>query len=127
MPNLIPYHLALDGGLHIGTRGVDLEDSSVVIPSDTLFSALAATWRRMGQPVDALLEAFVAEPPDPPYLLTSAFPRAGEVRFYPMPVNPRAIFRDETIRARGKALKRVQFLSEKLLKKAIKAKAVASA
>lgn len=127
MPELIPYHLTFEGGLHIGTRGVDLEESSVVIPSDTLFSALASTWRRMGHAVDDLLKPFVSESeatkvPDPPFLLTSAFPRVGDVRFYPMPVHPKAIFRPETIHDRGKALKRVQFLSEGLLRKALSGK-----
>jgi len=130
MPELIPYHLTFEGGLHVGTRGVDLEESSVIIPSDTLFSALAATWRRMDQQVDELLAPFTSKPsapperplpPDPSFLLTSAFPRVGGVRFYPMPVNPHVLFdpAKKTVEARGKPLKRVRFLSEGLLQKAL--------
>lgn len=124
MPELTPYHLTFESGLHVGTRGVDLEETSVVIPSDTLFSALATTWRRMGQPVDALLTPFAAHPPAPPFLLSSAFPRVGEIRFYPMPANPQVLFdpAKKTLSNRGKAFKRVQFLSEGLLQKALSGK-----
>ncbi|NUM44666.1 MAG: type III-A CRISPR-associated RAMP protein Csm4 [Anaerolineales bacterium] len=122
MPQLIPYHLTFSGGLHIGIRGVDLEESSVVIPSDTLFSAIAATWRRMGQDVDQLLTPFAGKSPTPPFLLTSAFPRVGNVRFHPMPVKPQTLFSDALLQTRGKALKRIQFLSEGLLQKLLAGK-----
>ncbi len=119
MPELQPYHLAFRGGLHIGTRGVNLEEAGAHIPSDTLFAALLDVWRRAGGDVAAFAAPFVRDPPDPPFLLTSAFPFAGGVRFYPMPADLSRLFTTETIRARGKSLKRIGYLSEALLLKAL--------
>jgi len=51
MTTLIPYSLAFRGGLHVGTRGVNLEESGAVLPADTLFAALLHAWRRAGRDV----------------------------------------------------------------------------
>jgi CRISPR-associated protein Csm4 len=51
---------------------------------------------------------------DPPFLLTSAFPRAGDVRFYPMPVSAGALFAAQEDGMKRKQLKRTRFLSERL-------------
>jgi len=120
MPTLIPYSLAFRGGLHVGTRGVNLEESGAVLPADTLFAALLHAWRRAGRDVEALTAPFVAAPPDPPFLLTSAFPYAGGVRFYPMPADlNRLVAGGGDTALRGKQLKRIRFLSEGLLLKAL--------
>lgn len=119
MPELIPYQLAFGGGLHLGTRGVNLEEAGVSLPADTLFAALLDAWRRAGGDVADLAAPFVATPPDPPFLLTSAFPYAGEVRFYPMPLALTALFSAGTLRQRGKAIKRIRYLSEALFRKAL--------
>jgi len=119
MPDLKLYHLSFSGGLHLGARGVNLEDTLRHIPSDTLFSALVSVWARMGIDVQAALQPFTALRPDPPFLITSAFPFAGEVRFFPMPVNLAELFSPEPIRQRGKATKRIHYLSEGLLRRAL--------
>jgi CRISPR-associated protein Csm4 len=119
MPEIIPYHLTFHGGLRIGTHGVNLEESGVTIPSDTLFSALLDNWRGSGGPVEEWLAPFISTPPDPPFLLTSTFPFAGKVRFYPMPVNFAAMFVADTLAGRGKQIKLIRFFSEALLLKAL--------
>jgi CRISPR-associated protein Csm4 len=120
MPELIPYHLAFQGGLHTGTHGLNLEEAGSHLPADTLFSALLSVWRRSGEDVDALAAPFAAAPPDPPFLLSSAFPFAGAVRFYPMPVDLARLFRAETLACRGKAVKGIRYLSEVLFRKALR-------
>jgi CRISPR-associated protein Csm4 len=119
MPVLQPYHLAFRGGLHIGTRGVSLEEAGAHLPSDTLFAALLDAWRRTGGDVAAFAAPFVTDAPDPPFLLTSAFPSAGGVRFYPMPVDLPRLFSAGALRSQGKTLKRIRYISEGLLLKAL--------
>ncbi len=114
MPTLIPYHLAFRKGFHLGTRGVNPGESLAYLPSDTLFSALVHAARRSGD-LAALLDPFTSAS-HPPFRLTSAFPFAGEVRFYPMPANLRGLFPDEALMKEGKTLKRVHYLSEGLLR-----------
>lgn len=117
MPTLTPYSLRFQGGLHIGTRGVNLEEAGVSIPSDTLFAALVDVVNRAGEDVAAFAEAYLA---NPPFLLTSAFPFAGDVRFYPMPANLAGIFSPKTFDRYGKTLNRIRYLSEGLLLEAAK-------
>ncbi|MYC95651.1 MAG: hypothetical protein F4X14_11835 [Caldilineaceae bacterium SB0661_bin_32] len=118
MPHLQPVALHFPQGLHIGARGVNLEEAGVDVPSDTLFSALVDTWRRTGGDPDLWTRPF--RNGEPPFLLTSAFPFAGNVRFYPAPVDLRLLIPpdrpEETV---DKPLKRVRFLSEKLLRRVL--------
>jgi len=100
----------------MGTRGVNLEEAGISIPSDTLFAALLDALRRSGEDVDAFAKAYLE---DPPFLLTSAFPYVGNVRFYPIPANAAGLF-DSKINARyGKRLARIRYMSEGLLKEAL--------
>lgn len=72
------------GPLHVGLFvGQEREAALEWVPSDTLFAALVSAWAALGRDVPALLQGFWDG--DPPFLLTSAFPRAGAVRFYPRP------------------------------------------
>lgn len=116
MPALTVYRLTFPGGLHIGERGVSLEESRVTIPSDTLFAALVDVYRRdKGDPA-----AFVTPFPrkgtagNPPFLLTSAFPFAGEVLFFPMPVPLQRYFDHQTLKERRKDVQKIRYLSEAL-------------
>ncbi len=120
MPELHPYHLSFPGGLHLGTRGVNLEEAGVQLPADTLFSALMVAWQLQGQDPAAFAAPFSDR--DPPFLLTSAFPFAGRVRFYPMPVDRSRLFSPQgwkKAQERGKAVKRIRYLSEGLVGKAL--------
>lgn len=117
MPELTPYTLQFKGGLHVGTRGVNLEEAGVSIPSDSLFAAILSTLRLSGEDAQAFADAYVA---DPPFLLTSAFPYAGGVRFYPMPADAARLFGKDTVAKFGKKLGKVAWFSEGLLKEALK-------
>jgi len=51
VPSLKPYTLHFKGGLHLGTRGVNLGEAAEFIPSDTLFAAILDVWDRLGEDV----------------------------------------------------------------------------
>ncbi len=114
MPTLIPYHLTFRKGFHLGARGVNLGEALAYLPSDTLFSALAHAARRSGD-LAALLDPFISGGP-PPFRLTSAFPFAGGVRFYPMPADLRGLFSEDALQNERKTLKHARYLSEGLLR-----------
>lgn len=117
MPTLSVYRLHFRSGFHLGVRGVNQEESNTTLPSDTLFAAFTDGWRRLGGDVDAWLAPFCAAPSNPPFLLTSAFPFVGGVRFYPMPVDPGRLF---STPPSGKRVKRIRWLSEALFRRALK-------
>lgn len=80
------YRLRLLSPLHIGERGAGMEETAATVPSDTLFSALCLALLELegrGWLYD-WLDAFTRHPA--PFLITSTFPWAGEVRFYPRPM-----------------------------------------
>lgn len=118
MPQLKPYFLTFRGGMHIGVGVENLNTTLTWVPSDTLWSALLSTWHLMGRDVAEILPNPQAVPP---FRITSAFPFAGKVRFFPMPVDLRAVFSEEALRAEGagKTIKRIRYLSEGLLRLAL--------
>lgn len=118
MPKLQTISLHFPQGLHVGARAVSQEEAGVHIPSDTLFSALVDIWGRIGGQPDAWIRPFRND--DPPFLLTSAFPFAGKVRFYPAPVDLQLLISpDQPGATADKSLKRIRFLSEELLRRVI--------
>jgi len=119
VPSVTPYHLHFLGGLHVGARGVNLEEARVAVPADTLFSALVSAWRLSGGDPTAFVRPFISQPLDPPLLLTSAFPFAGGVRFYPAPADLIYRFSRKLAEARGKQIKRIAWLSEMLFGKVL--------
>ena len=72
-------------GFHFGLRGLGEEKSGPHCPSDTFFSALITMLAEVEGP--RAVEAFAApfEDGQPPFLLTSIFPRAGDLPLLPMP------------------------------------------
>lgn len=80
------------GAFHLGERGIGYEETAEGIHADTLFSALCAAWAMLyGE--DALLTDLLPPRPIPeewmpPFVLSSAFPYAGSVRFFPAPLLP---------------------------------------
>ncbi|MDZ7338644.1 MAG: type III-A CRISPR-associated RAMP protein Csm4 [candidate division KSB1 bacterium] len=116
MPTAIIYRLSFRAPLHIGERGVALEETRVHVPADTLFSALCTSWRVLfgAEALEReLLDWFSGTEEEHPFHLTSAFPFAGEVLLFPKPVgrlrNLLLSSGDE------KALKRVRFVSQEVL------------
>lgn len=120
MPDLTVYRLTFAGGLHVGARGVDLAESSIGVPSDTLLAALLDAHHRAG----GRIEDWFIPPAEPgatwrdcPYRITSAFPYAGKVYFFPMPVPAQAFFSHNLLRDRRKDVKRIRFVSKGILHK----------
>ncbi len=84
MPEKV-FRLVPRGAFHVGTWGIGREEALDYIPSDTLFSALLV--QGIGtQGMPAFLDSLTKHPvKNPPLLITSAFPYAGPVRFFPQP------------------------------------------
>lgn len=108
MSNHVTYYLNFRSSLHLGRRGVGLEATETAIPADTLFSAICQTWRTFyGE--ESLTDFLAQYETGTPFLLTSAFPFAGETRFFPKPLIDLNVNADDA----GKTLKKVRYLSER--------------
>ncbi len=125
MPDLTLYHLDFGSALHLGRRGVGQEETGSHLAADSLFAALVTTWVEAGEDVESLLEAFPlsdgeeAVEVSPPFLLSSAFPRAGELRFYPPPPLSYLNIKPQSLEKRSKELKRIRFISESLFERVL--------
>ena len=86
---LLRLKIVPEGPFHFGQRGVGIEETEPLARSDTIFSALCHNWLMLygEKELEALLARFLDG--DPPFLLSSAFPYAGEVYFLPRPLNVR--------------------------------------
>jgi CRISPR-associated protein Csm4 len=124
------FDLTLNGPLHQGEFvGVNREAALEWIPSDSLFAALVTAWTRLGADVAGRLAGFVpfvagpafAGAGEPPFLITSAFPRAGRVRFYPAPPRlPQSVFAGSIS---AKAIKKIRWVSHGVLEQLIQGEA----
>jgi CRISPR-associated protein Csm4 len=108
---------------HFGRHGMGQEESAETLTSDSLFAALVARLAalRGGAVVDAWTRPFLAD--QPPFALSSAFPRAGGVRFYPAPLS----LKNSAANLDGvdmKSIKKVRFLSEALFRRVINGEAL---
>ncbi len=116
MPSYTAYDLTFKTALHLGrytgpaqTGQLGLEKTEVYIPADTLFSALCQTWTTFYG--STALETFLNRyQTDMPFRLTSAFPFAGDVRFFPKPLIPLEVADAKDY----KKVKKVQFVSQKI-------------
>ena len=108
MSNHVTYHLNFRSPLHLGRRGVGLEATEISIPADTLFSAICQTWR-MFYGEEHLTDFLTQYEAGEPFLLTSAFPFAGDIRFFPKPLIDLKVNADDE----RKKLKKVRYLSER--------------
>ncbi len=126
MPELKIYHLEKTGAFHFGARGVEQEETALHFPADSLFSAIVVAWIEQGADPDELAAAFprreeAAPTIAPPFLLTSLFPIAGSLRFYPAPP-PGWMLSQEKLDAlhrahRLKEVKKIKFISAALFRK----------
>ena len=125
MPSYTTYRLLFRGPVHLGRLGLEQAGVSESCPSDTLFSALLDTAADSGGPAqaEALLEPFLAG--DPPWCISSAFPFAGEVAFYPRPLL--ALVSSEGDLHLRKWLKRLRYLSQGALALALQGKGLDAA
>ena len=118
MATYTAYELTFKTGLHLGrytgpaqTGQLGLEKTEVYIPADTLFSALCQTWATFydDASLKIFLDHYTADETYLPFRLTSAFPFAGDVRFFPKPLLNLNVDLDP---AHYKQLKKVQFVSQ---------------
>ena len=113
------YRLKFKTQLHLGratgaaqTGSLGLEKTETYIPADTLFSALCQTWATFYDTASLtdFLNQYTAENESLPFTLTSAFPFAHDIYFFPKPL----IFKSTS-----KKSKRVQFVSRSLFENII--------
>lgn len=96
-----------ESGFHFGRQGRALETTAETLASDSLFAALVVTYKETHGAVDEFLAPW--ENRDPPFLLSSMFPFAGELPLLPLPrlpvrfgqVDPRSL----------KKLKKIKYVS----------------
>jgi len=104
------------GGFHLGRRGLGMEETAVYLPSDTLFGALVHCLVQQEGPAAAaeFVAPFLGD--TPPFLLSSAFPFAGSVRFFPLPKRLADAAGVTPSEVRPKDLKKISFISESLFR-----------
>ena len=75
------------GPFHLGTKETVLEGTAEYVHSDTLFSAICNTYRLLygNTQLENLLQLFKVH--QPPFLISSAFPRANDILLFPIPKN----------------------------------------
>lgn len=114
-------------GLHIGRHGIGQERSADTFASDSLFSAVVSVLaeRLSAEEFAAFIEPFQSG--NPPFVLSSAFPYAGSVRFYPVPhaVIGKDPGKTEAKQLRTKDLKKIRFVSEVIFRQLLKGKSLA--
>jgi CRISPR-associated protein Csm4 len=111
------FQLDIRGPLHQGVfTGINREAALDWVPSDSLFAALADSWAQLRLDVGDRLKSF--QNPDAtelPFQISSAFPRAGPVRFYPSPpILPAhsGLLTDEKSRKKAKV---IRWISESII------------
>ena len=107
---------------HFGRRGLGQEESGVTFPSDSLFAALVARIAVLNgsKAVEEFCAPFAED--QPPFLLTTVYPRAGSVLFFPNPALQN--LKDREQGPRPKDLKQVRFLSEGVFRRVIAGEAL---
>jgi CRISPR-associated protein Csm4 len=130
MSETVAYRLEARGPFHFGERGIGIEGSSVILHSDTIFSAICLTLLQLGFDLEKFLETFPRWEKgaffsnSQPLRLTSAFPFINSVYFFPKPqIHMQGIGEDDRPYL-GKTLKRIEFVSKGILEKIISGKDV---
>ena len=121
MQDYTVYRLKFKTQLHLGratgaaqTGSLGLEKTETYIPADTLFSAICQTWTTFydAESLNDFLNQYTAENGTLPFTLTSAFPYAQDIYFFPKPLTfPES--KDTSDNARKK-IKKVRFISESI-------------
>ena len=125
MATYIVYRLTFKTQLHLGRvsgpaqeGSLGLEKTETYIPADTLFSAICQTWATFYDTASLtdFLNQYTAESGTLPFTLTSAFPYADNVYFFPKPLTLReSKDTPEKVKAEAKKkIKKLQFVSGNL-------------
>jgi CRISPR-associated protein Csm4 len=114
---MLAFRLRPRGGFHFGRHGTDIEQSSVRCPSDTLYAALFNEALRWGMRLFAPLTDDTDDPPpDLPFLISSAFPYAGEVLLLPRPQLRLPLSEQPMEPKQRKLIKRLEYVSPTILR-----------
>lgn len=109
--NLVPQ-----GAFHLGERGVGAEETTELAHADTLFSALCWAWRLLYGETSLTQELLTPfRNGSPPFLLSSALPYAGPIRFWPRPAWPPWEMSDEERRV----FKRIRYVSTAIFRQVV--------
>ena len=112
---------------HFGKHGIGQEESGVIFHSDSLLAALISILAQTGQGnlVPQFMDQLMKAPPA--FVLSSAFPRAGKIRFFPLPrwVMTRDNLSLENAGFSGKSIKKIQYVSESIFKQLIAGQSLA--
>lgn len=113
MDEITLYKLNFNSPLHIGAHGVGYEETDNVIHSDTLFSAIMSLWGNFyNDDIESLCKT-------PSFIISSAFPFKKDMLFFPRPMV--RVGKDaENNDQKEKKLKRVEFISQRLLESILK-------
>lgn len=103
------WRISGSSGFHFGRHGLGQEETFATMPSDSLFSALINRLAVSGADVESFMQPFKAH--DAPFALSSTFPYAGGVLFFPVPF---AVIGSISKEEDAKKYKRVQYVSQKL-------------
>ena len=118
------WHISGEG-FHFGRHGLEREESGVHFPSDSLFAAVVARLALLhgDEFVKTFCEPFYEG--RPPFVMTSATPRAGDVKFFPPPLGRSAPVEEKENSPRPKDLKKVLFISEGIFLKILAGESLA--
>lgn len=99
---------------HIGEKGIGLEETSTIIHSDTLFSAICNAFGLLygKDELEQMLKTFDN---NPPFLISSAFYFVDNTLVFPLPLSVKLTGDFDTL----KKLKNVRFISEKIFREVI--------
>ncbi|MEJ5299529.1 MAG: type III-A CRISPR-associated RAMP protein Csm4 [Thermodesulforhabdaceae bacterium] len=114
------YRLKFPWGVHFGQHGIGLEESSIVLSSDSLTSALVNACAVIGK-ADEIINALSSNPPV--LTLSSLFPygpvfengRARQAYAFPKPLDNPPLSEDarEYLRSSGKDIKKLRYIESK--------------
>jgi CRISPR-associated protein Csm4 len=87
MPEFSYFLIKPNAPFHIGERGIGLEDTSIMVHSDSLFGAICWAWKLLYGEKDLLelLDQYLQA--RPPFLISSTFPFIGKTMILPKPLN----------------------------------------
>lgn len=128
MNKLTSYRLMpkMGGGFHFGQQGLELEESQVTFPSDSLFAALVATIAEQegDEAAARFVQPFLPESYQPSFRLTSLFPCVGTLPLLPLPQLPIHTTTDGETAVPRKFTKKVRFVSPEIFKRLCAAEAM---
>lgn len=115
MPEIKIVKLNFTSPLHIGEVGIGLEESSLVLHSDTIFNAICNALAKLyGRDwVTDFLRNFKDEPP---FRISSGFPFADQNLYFPKPMS-RANIDEDLLQNYSKKLKKTSYLTKGFFEK----------